>query len=648
MKTLYEQSFEHDSCGIGAVVNIDGKADRKIIDNALSIVEKLEHRAGKDASGETGDGVGILSQICHKFFTKAAAKIGITLGEERDYGIGMFFFPADKLIRAQAMRMIENLSKKENLNFLGWRKVPVCEEVLGSKARECMPCIMQCFIERPENCKKGLEFDRCLYILRRQFEKTQLNTYVVSLSSRTIVYKGMFLVHQLRSFYKDLQSPDFTSSLAIVHSRFSTNTQPSWQRAHPNRLIAHNGEINTIRGNVDRMLAREETMDSPYLNDEEMKKVLPAVDSTGSDSAMLDNTLEFLMMNGTPLPLAVMMCIPEPWKHDEAMNEDKRDFYHYWATMMESWDGPAAILFSDGDILGATLDRNGLRPSRYYITKDNMLILSSEVGVLDIPEENIVKKSRLMPGRILLVDTVQKKIISDEECKNNYAREYPYGEWLDKNLLHLADLKIPNKKIPVYTQTERDIMYRAFGWNYEDVNEMILPMAKMGIEPTASMGVDTPLAVLSDKHPPLYSYFKQLFAQVTNPPIDSLREKIVTDTTVYVGSDGNLLEPNSSNCTVLEINNPILTGVDILKIKALNKPGYKASTIPILYYKNTSLEAAIDSVFNDIEKQYHEGSNIMILSDRGVDESHVAIPSLLAVSAVEQYLIRTKKRTKIS
>ena len=648
MKTLYEQSFEHDSCGIGAVVNIDGKADRKIIDNALSIVEKLEHRAGKDASGETGDGVGILSQICHKFFTKAAAKIGITLGEERDYGIGMFFFPADKLICAQAMRMIENLSKKENLKFLGWREVPVCEEVLGSKARECMPCIMQCFIERPENCKKGLEFDRCLYILRRQFEKTQLNTYVVSLSSRTIVYKGMFLVHQLRSFYKDLQSPDFTSSLAIVHSRFSTNTQPSWQRAHPNRLIAHNGEINTIRGNVDRMLAREETMDSPYLNDEEMKKVLPAIDSTGSDSAMLDNTLEFLMMNGTPLPLAVMMCIPEPWKHDEAMSGEKRDFYHYWATMMESWDGPAAILFSDGDILGATLDRNGLRPSRYYITKDNMLILSSEVGVLDIPEENIVKKSRLMPGRILLVDTVQKKIISDEECKSNYAREYPYGEWLDKNLLHLADLKIPNKKIPVYTQTERDIMYRAFGWNYEDVNEMILPMAKMGIEPTASMGIDTPLAVLSDKHPPLYSYFKQLFAQVTNPPIDSLREKIVTDTTVYVGSDGNLLEPNSSNCTVLEINNPILTGVDILKIKALNKPGYKASTIPILYYKNTSLEAAIDSVFNDIEKQYHEGSNIMILSDRGVDESHVAIPSLLAVSAVEQYLIRTKKRTKIS
>ena len=389
-------------------------------------------------------------------------------------------------------------------------------------------------------------------------------------------------------------------------------------------------------------------MGSPYLNDEEMKKVLPAVDSTGSDSAMLDNTLEFLMMNGTPLPLAVMMCIPEPWKHDEAMSGEKRDFYHYWATMMESWDGPAAILFSDGDILGATLDRNGLRPSRYYITKDNMLILSSEVGVLDIPEENIVKKSRLMPGRILLVDTVQKKIISDEECKNNYAKEYPYGEWLDKNLLHLADLKIPNKKIPVYTQTERDIMYRVFGWNYEDVNEMILPMAKMGIEPTASMGIDTPLAVLSDKHPPLYSYFKQLFAQVTNPPIDSLREKIVTDTTVYVGSDGNLLEPNSSNCTVLEINNPILTGVDILKIKALNKPGYKASTIPILYYKNTSLEAAIDSVFNDIEKQYYEGSNIMILSDRGVDESHVAIPSLLAVSAVEQYLIRTKKRTKIS
>lgn len=647
-KTLYEPSFEHDSCGIGAVVNIDGHESRQIVDNALSIVEKLEHRAGKDATGETGDGVGILLQVSHNFFKKAAAEEGIKLGGERDYGVGMFFFPSDNLMRAQAMKMIEFLSGKEGLKFLGWRKVPVNPDVLGKRARDCMPVIMQCFIERPKDVLKGIDFDRKLYTLRRQFEQTQFKTYVASLSSRTIVYKGMFLVKQLRTFYDDLQSEEYTSALAIVHSRFSTNTQPSWQRAHPNRFIAHNGEINTIRGNVDRMLAREETLISPKFSAADIRKILPAVDVTGSDSAMLDNTLEFLVMNGMPLPLAVMVCIPEPWKNDDSMNPEKKDFYHYWATMMEPWDGPAAILFSDGDVLGATLDRNGLRPSRYYITKDNMLILSSEVGVLDIPEENIVLKSRLQPGKILLVDTKQKRLISDEECKKQFAEKYPYGEWLDQNLMKLKDLPIPNKKIPVYTQEERDTQYRAFGWNYEDVNEMVLPMAKNGTEPIGSMGVDTPLAVMSEKHPPLFSYFKQLFAQVTNPPIDSLREKIVTDTTVYVGSDGNMLQPESKSCRVLEINNPILTGVDLMKIRALNKPGLKTETVSLLYYKNTSLENALNELFVSVDRAYHNGSNIIILSDRGVDENHVAIPSLLATSAVEQYLIRTKKRTAIS
>ncbi|MCQ2248240.1 MAG: glutamate synthase large subunit [Treponema sp.] len=648
MQTLYDPQFEHDACGIGAVVNIDGKQTHKIVDNALSIVEKLEHRAGKDATGKTGDGVGILIQISHKFFKKAAASIGIQLGEERDYGIGMFFFPQDKFIRAQAMKMLENLCKKEGLSFLGWREVPVQQEVLGKTARDCMPAIWQCFIQRPADTEKGLAFDRKLYIVRRQFEHTSFDTYVCSMSSRTIVYKGMFLVQQLRTFYDDLQSPEYESALALVHSRFSTNTQPSWKRAHPNRFIAHNGEINTIRGNADRMLAREETIASPVFSDSKIREVLPAVDTTGSDSAMLDNTLEFLVMNGMPLPLAVMICIPEPWKHDGTMDSRKKDFYHYWATMMEPWDGPAAILFSDGDVVGATLDRNGLRPSRYYITKDNTLILSSEVGVLDIPESQIVKKSRLMPGRILLVDTKQKKLISDTEVKKEYTDLYPYGEWLNLNLKRLADLKIPNKKIPVYTQEERDIMYRAFGWNYEDVNEMILPLAQNGIEPTGAMGVDTCLAVMSDKHPALFNYFKQLFAQVTNPPIDSLREKIVTDTTVYVGSDGNLLQPKSSNCTVLEINNPILTGTDMMKIKSLSLPGLKTSTVSLLYYKNTSLKEALDNLFLSIDREYRDGSNIIVLSDRGVDSNHVAIPSLLAVSAVEQYLVRTKKRTAIS
>ena len=652
MKTLYEPAFEHDACGIGAVVNIDGSKTHKIVDNALSIVEKLEHRAGKDASGETGDGVGILVQICHKFYKQAAQDLIGSL-EERDYGIGQFFFPGDDTVCASEKARFEKCCSAEGLKFLGWRKVPVNAEVLGKKARDCMPNIWQAFIARPSDCEKGIDFDRRLYIARREFEKQDSDhkTYVCSLSSRTIVYKGMFLVHELRTFYSDLQSADYESALALVHSRFSTNTQPSWQRAHPNRFIAHNGEINTIRGNVDRMLAREETVSSTKLDKAQMQKILPAVDTTGSDSAMLDNTLEFLVMNGVPLPLAVMMCIPEPWKHDDNMPQNKKDFYHYWATMMESWDGPAAILFSDGDLLGATLDRNGLRPSRYYITKDNMLILSSEVGVLDIPEENIKIKSRLQPGRILLVDTVQKKIISDEECKKEYASLYPYGEWLDMNLIHLADLKIPNKKIPVFTQDERNIMYRAFGWNYEDVNEMILPMARNGVEPTASMGVDTPLAVMSEKHPSLFSYFKQLFAQVTNPPIDSLREKVVTDKTVYVGKDGNLLQPEAKNCRVLEINNPILTGTDLMKISTLNPPGLKTKTISILYTLNDGdnlLEKALDTLFAQIDAAYAEGYNIIILSDRGVDETHAAIPAILATSAVEQYLIRTKKRTAIS
>ncbi len=685
MKTLYEPVFEHDACGIGAVVNIDGSKTHKIVDNALSIVEKLEHRAGKDASGETGDGVGILVQICHKFYKQTAQDLVGSL-DERDYGIGQFFFPGEEVECVSEKARFEKCCSAEGLKFLGWRKVPVNAEVLGKKARDCMPNIWQAFIARPSECEKGIDFDRRLYIARREFEKETLkqvqgdshaelvsasgNTYVCSLSSRTIVYKGMFLVHELRTFYSDLQSPEYESALALVHSRFSTNTQPSWQRAHPNRFIAHNGEINTIRGNVDRMLAREETVSSTKLDKSQMQKILPAVDTTGSDSAMLDNTLEFLVMNGVPLPLAVMMCIPEPWKHDDNMPQNKKDFYHYWATMMESWDGPAAILFSDGDLLGATLDRNGLRPSRYYITKDNMLILSSEVGVLDIPEENIKIKSRLQPGRILLVDTVQKKIISDEECKKEYASLYPYGEWLDMNLVHLADLKIPNKKIPVFTQDERNIMYRAFGWNYEDVNEMILPMARNGVEPTASMGVDTPLAVMSEKHPSLFSYFKQLFAQVTNPPIDSLREKVVTDTTVYVGKDGNLLQPEAKNCRVLEINNPILTGTDLMKISTLNQPGLKAKTISILFDLNKDshaelvsastnetpkqvrgdslLETALEKLFAEIDAAYAEGYNIIILSDRGVDKTHAAIPAILAVSAVEQYLIRTKKRTAIS
>jgi glutamate synthase (NADPH) large chain len=641
--TLYDERFEHDACGIGAVVSIDGIASHSIVNDALSIVEKLEHRAGKDATGETGDGVGILVQISHKFFSS----IRDDLGDARDYGVGMFFFPQNILARRQAMKMIEIICGKEGVEFIGWRDVPTEPDILGEKARSTMPYIAQCFVRRPENIARGIDFDRKLYVIRREFEHSRKDTYVCSFSSRTIIYKGMFLVGQLRRFFYDLQSDMYESAIAMVHSRFSTNTTPSWERAHPNRLILHNGEINTIRGNADRMLAREETLHSDLLDDD-MDKIMPVINTAGSDSAMLDNTLEFLMMGGIPLPLAVMMTIPEPWKNDSEISRAKKDMYRYYSTMMEPWDGPAAILFSDGDIMGAVLDRNGLRPSRYYITKDRKVILSSEVGVLDIPAENIVCKSRLQPGKMLLIDTVRKEVVSDEECKAFFASRHPYGEWLDDNLVTLSSLSIPNKKVEKSSPEERTKLYKAFGYTYEDITDAILPMAKNGIEQTASMGNDTTLAVLSEKHQPLFSYFKQLFAQVTNPPIDSLREEIVTDTAVYVGSDGNLLEDKAENCRVLEIKNPILTSVDLMRIRNMKKKGFKVQTVSLLYYKNTDLETAVERLFVDCDRAYKNGSNIIILSDRGVDENHVAIPSLLAVSAMEQYLIRTKKRTAIS
>ena len=514
---LYRREFEHDNCGIGAVVNIKGKKTHDTVANALRIVEHLEHRAGKDAEGKTGDGVGILLQISHKFFQKACKKEGFDIGGEREYGIAQFFFPQHEIKRAQAKKMFEIIVEKEGLELLGWRTVPVIPEVLGHKARECMPYIMQAFIKKPDEVEKGLPFDRMLYIARREFEQSNDNTYVVSMSSRTIVYKGMFLVGQLRTFFADLQNPDYESAIAMVHSRFSTNTNPSWERAHPNRFMVHNGEINTIRGNADKMLAREENMESPYLKGQ-LHKVLPVIDRKGSDSAMLDNTLEFLVMSGMELPLAVMITIPEPWANNDTISQDKRDFYQYYATMMEPWDGPASILFSDGDVMGAVLDRN----------------------------------------------------------------------------------------------------------------------------------VDTPLAVLSNQHRPLFDYFKQLFAQVTNPPIDAIREEIVTSTSVYVGKDGNLLVQQPENCHVLKIMHPILTNTDMLKIKTMNHEGFKVAVVSTLYYKSTKLERAIDRLFVEVDKAYRDGANILVLSDRGVDENHMPIPSLLAVSAVHQHLVKTKKSTSLA
>ena len=644
---LYDPRFEHDSCGIGAVVNIKGYKSHETVENALKIVENLKHRAGKDAEGKTGDGVGILLQISHKFFSRVMSAQGIDLGGERDYGIGMFFFPQDELKRNQAKKMFEVIVEKEGLEFIAWREVPTNPSVLGKRALDRMPYIMQGFVRRPEETAKGLDFDRRLYVARRVFEQSNDNTYVVSFSSRTIVYKGMFLVNELRLFFPDLQDPDYESAIAMVHSRFSTNTNPSWERAHPNRFIVHNGEINTIRGNADKMLAREETMESEQMHDQ-LFKVLPVINKKGSDSAMLDNTLEFMVMSGMDLPLAVMIMIPEPWANNHLMSQKKKDFYQYYATMMEPWDGPASILFSDGDIMGAVLDRNGLRPSRYYITDDDQLILSSEVGVLDIDPSKIVMKERLHPGKMLLVDTVKGEVIDDDELKERYASRQPYGQWLDQNLLQLKDLKIPNQRVPEYSREELERRQKAFGYTYDSVKNVMLPMALNGEEATAAMGIDTPLAVLSDQHQPLFNYFKQRFAQVTNPPIDAIREEIVTSTSVYIGEDGNILQECPENCRVLKIQHPILTNTDLMKIKNMHKPGFKVQVLPITYYKNTSLERAIDRLCMEADRAHRDGANILILSDRDMDENHVPIPSLLAVSALQQYLVRTKKRTALA
>ena len=644
---LYDPSFEHDNCGIGACVNIKGVKNHQTVDNALKIVETLEHRAGKDAAGETGDGVGIMLQISHKFFSKACKAANINIGKEREYGIGMFFFPNDELRLRQAKKMFEIIVEKEGMTFLGWREVPTTPTVLGKKALECMPKILQGFVAKPADVEKGLDFDRKLYIARKVFEQSNEESYVVSLSSRTIVYKGMFLVGQLRTFFNDLQDSDYESAIALVHSRFSTNTTPSWEKAHPYRFIVHNGEINTIRGNADKMLAREENMESEYLKNE-MHKLIPVVNPNGSDSARLDNTLEFLVMSGMDLPHAIMITIPEPWENNKVISQEKRDFYQYYATMMEPWDGPASIIFTDGDQVGAVLDRNGLRPSRYYITDDDQLILSSEIGVLDIDPTKIVVKERLHPGKMLLVDTIKGKVIADDVVKEKYAEKEPYGEWLDSNLLELKDLKIPNEPVPTYGAEEREKLMKAFGYTYEDIRTAILPMALNGSEAIAAMGNDTPLAVLSNHHQPLFNYFKQLFAQVTNPPIDAIREELVTSTTIYVGKEGNILDEKPENCRVLKVHNPILTDTDLLKIKSMNKKGFEVVELPITYYKNTSLEKALDRLFVETDRAYRDGANIIILSDRGVDENHVAIPSLLAVSAMHQYLIKTKRRTSVA
>ena len=668
---LYHPELEHESCGVGAIVDLSGRATHRTVDQALTIVERLAHRAGSDALGTTGDGVGIMTQLPHALFRAWAQEEGISIGSPGDYGVGMFFLPEDEVGVQNVCRIFEQLAASEGLAVLGWRDVPCHPAQLGAGARRTMPRIRQCFLKRPAPVEPGVGFDRKLYILRRVFEKQDTDTYICSLSSRTIVYKGMMLVSQLRSFYDDLQDVRYVSQMAMVHSRFSTNTFPSWSKAHPQRFLLHNGEINTIRGNHDRMKAREETMRSAVMGDS-MKRVLPVVDEGGSDSQMLDNTLEFLAMNGFPLPLAGMVLLPEPWQNSKA-ETPWRDLYRYYATMMEPWDGPAAILYSDGDCVCASLDRNGLRPLRCATTDDIRLILSSEAGVLFEENAHIRRRWKLKAGDVLMADLKGGKLWESDALKTHFARLHPYGEWT-RQIIRLEQLPpvlraaSPHEKgkggsdagsLPegagarsvtedAGKKPDLNTLCKAFGYAFEDVRDVVLPMAESGAEPIVSMGADEPIAALSKAHPSVFDYFKQRFAQVTNPPIDALREACKTDETIYIGDDGNLLSHDPDNCAVLEMPTPILTEEELQRIRAIDHLAFCVGEVSLLYPAGQRLRAALADFFKACDAACRNGVNILILSDRGMDAGHLAIPSLLAVSALEQHLIRIKKRTAVS
>ncbi|MBQ7486858.1 MAG: glutamate synthase large subunit, partial [Clostridia bacterium] len=645
---LYQETLEHESCGVGAIVDLIGKRTHRTVDQALRIVERLAHRAGSDALGTTGDGVGIMTQIPHALFAVWAQEEGFSLGSPGDYGVGMFFLPEDEIGAANICRIFEQLAVSEGIQIIGWRDVPCHPAQLGAGARRTMPRIRQCFLRRPAGIEGTLSFDRRLYILRRLFEKQNTDTYICSLSCRTIVYKGMMLVSQLRSFYDDLQDVRYDSQFAMVHSRFSTNTFPSWSKAHPQRMLLHNGEINTIRGNHDRMKAREETMRSEILG-AEMRRVLPVVDPDGSDSQMLDNTLEFLAMNGFPLPLAGMILLPEPWQ-GQMEPTPWRDLYRYYATMMEPWDGPAAILYSDGDQLCASLDRNGLRPLRCALTDDHRLILSSEAGVLFEENAHIIRRWKLRSGDILLADLHTGELLESDAVKTRLASKHPYSEWMQSQI-ELSDLTADQQGSATAAplpEDERLQLTRAFGYTHEDLMDILLPMAEKAAEPIISMGADEALAAFSKTHPPLFDYFRQRFAQVTNPPIDALREACKTDCSIYIGDDGNLLSQGAENCTVLELSSPILSETELHRIEQIDHPAFHVEKVSLAYPVQCTLKQALAAFFDRCDQACTRGANILILTDRGIDRTRMAIPSLLAVSALEQHLIECKKRTAVS
>ncbi|HUW40863.1 MAG TPA: glutamate synthase large subunit [Rectinemataceae bacterium] len=660
---LYDPHREHDSCGIGFVVNIKGRRSHQIVSQSLTILRNMSHRGGAGYERNSGDGAGILTQIPHRFFAEISPESGIALGEAGSYGVGMVFLPRDPETRSAIKRLIETTIASEGLSCLGWREVPVDLSSLGSISRSVMPYICQVFVGKGKGSAAcaldDMAFERKLYVVRKRCEKTTEGKsessadyfYFASLSCKTVVYKGMFTPEQVEPFYLDLSHPAFETAISVVHSRFSTNTFPSWERAHPYRYLIHNGEINTLRGNVNWMHARE-SMIRTDLFGPDASSILPIINPNGSDSAMFDNTLEFLYLTGRPLPHAMMMMIPEPWSGHESMSDEKKAFYEYHATLIEPWDGPAAMAFTDGTSVGAVLDRNGLRPARYYVTLDDTVILASEVGVLDIPADRIARKERLQPGRMLLIDTKEGRIIDDEEIKERAACEHPYREWLDEHMVRLEDLPPP----PRHAEPDHETVLRlekAFGYTYEDLRLVLLPMVRDGVDPVGSMGNDTPLAVLSDKPQLLYNYFKQLFAQVTNPPIDAIREEIVIGRETFIGSEGDLVHPTPQAARQIKLSSPFIDNDELERLRHITRSGFRAVTIPITYHAGrgqpgAALERAMDEVCAKADEAFSEGANILILSDRGVSRNRVPIPALLAVSGLHHHLIRNETRTRVS
>lgn len=654
---LYDPRFEKDACGMGFVAHIKGKASHEIVSQSLTMLANMEHRGGQGSEPNSGDGAGIMLQLPHAFFAEEAVRLGFTLPDPGGYGAGMLFLPHDPVVRAEHERMLASIIEEEGQRLLGFRDVPVDDRTLGVTAKAAMPYVRQVFIGRSEDLQGELDFERKLYIIRRRAElairyggePSGTDFYVSSLSSRTIVYKGMLTTLQVGQFYPDLSDPRLTSAIALVHSRFSTNTFPSWERAHPYRYMIHNGEINTLRGNVNWMHARQSLFESELFGSD-LEKVKPVINPDGSDTGMFDNTFEFLYLSGRSLPHVAMMMVPEPWSNHEDMDGTKKAFYEYHSTLMEPWDGPAAMAFTDGVQIAATLDRNGLRPSRYYVTKDDLIVLSSEAGVLDIPPEMILRKDRLRPGRMLLVDTREGRIISDEEVKASIAAELPYREWLDHHLVELEDLpeppELPNPKHENVRQLQQ-----AFGYTFEDLRKVIEPMVMTGAEAIASMGYDAPLAVLSDRPQRLFNYFKQMFAQVTNPPIDAIREELVTSTETTIGPERNLLKPEPESCRHIRLDSPVLSNEDFAKIRHVRRPGFKSMTIPIFFNAADGAEGlrqALDGLCEAADRVIDKGHNLLILSDRGVDRDNAAIPSLLAVSTLHHHLITQGTRTRVS